>query len=279
MMKPARHAIFLGLMLVAGVLARPADSAAPAEDPRQWLADMNDAFNALSYDGVFSFFSGSELASLRIVHMVLDGVQHERLIHQNGAPREVVRRGEEVVCILMPGDDLLSLESSLPAGPFARAFVRRYDAISRYYDLTFYGEDRVAGRSAVRLAVTPMDGDRFGYRLWLDRQTRLLLRSELVDADGRALEIFQFNTLIIGEAVDPQALVPAGDHEQARVTNFTLDTQPSVPVSEGVHWKPDWLPPGFDLSSSNTRRTMGEEKVLLLPCSSKTCRRQAPQTW
>ena len=58
MMKPARHAMFLGLILVAGAFARAADSADPAEDPRQWLADMNEAFNSLSYDGVFSFFSG-----------------------------------------------------------------------------------------------------------------------------------------------------------------------------------------------------------------------------
>ncbi len=262
----AQHAVFVALLLATGAgVADPVEDAAAADevaDPRQWLADMNDAFNTLSYDGVFSYFSGSELASLRIVHMMVDGVQQERLIHQNGAPREIVRRGEEVVCILMPGDDLLSLESSLPSGPFARAFIRRYDVISRYYDLTFYGEDRVADRSAVRLAVTPLDEDRYGYRLWLDKETRLLLRSELVDGDGKPLEIFQFNVLVIGDAVNPQALVPSGSNEKARVTNFTLDTQPSVPVEEVVRWKPGWLPAGFDLSSSNTRRTMGENKSI-----------------
>ena len=230
------------------------------EDPRQWLSDMNEAFNSVSYDGVFSFFSESELASLRIVHMVRDGIQHERLIHQNGAPREIVRRGEEVVCILMPGDDLLSLESNLPAGPFARSFVRRYDAISRYYELRFFGEDRIADRPAVRLAITPLDDNRFGYRLWLDRQTRLLLKSELVDTQGRALEIFQFNSLVIGEEVNPMALEPEGRNEIAKVSNFVLDTEPSIPVSGAVSWKPDWLPEGFSLSSTHTRRTLSEEK-------------------
>lgn len=221
---------------------------------------MNDAFNEVSYDGVFSFFSGSELASLRIVHMVVDGIQHERLIHQNGAPREIVRRGEEVVCILMPGDDLLSLEANLPAGPFARSFVRRYDAISQYYELRFFGEDRVADRQAVRLAIVPLDVDRFGYRLWLDRETRLLLKSELVDTDGNALEIFQFNSLVIGNDVDPIALEPKGRNETAKVSNFVLDTEPSIPVAEAVPWQPEWLPEGFALSSTQTRMTMSEEK-------------------
>ena len=232
------------------------------EDPREWLAGMDDAFNSLSYDGVFSFFNGSDLASLRIVHMVVDGEQRERLIHQNGAPREIVRRGEEVVCILAPGDDLLSVEAKLPEGPFARAFVRRYDSISEYYHLAFRGEDRIADRPAVRLAITPHDADRFGYRLWLDRETRLLLRAELVDTDGTPLEIFQFHTLVIGDAVDPRALEPTGANEKAKVNSFVLDPQPSVPVMEPVPWEMEWLPEGFDMSSMNTRKTMGENKSI-----------------
>lgn len=231
-------------------------------EPREWLADMNEAFNTVSYDGVFSFLKGTELASLRIVHMVIDGVQHERLIHQNGAPREIVRRGEEVVCIMMPGDDLLDLEANVPAGPFARSFVRRYDSISDYYGLRFFGEDRVADRAAVRLAVVPRDEDRFGYRLWLDSETRLLLKSELVDAAGNPLEIFQFSSIVIGDDVDPEALAPSSANERAKVSSFSLDAQPSVPVIEESRWQPGWLPDGFTLSSVHNRRIMSEDKLI-----------------
>ncbi len=254
---------FHRLLLIGTLVALLVPVAGRAEeDARQWLSEMNEAFNNVNYDGVFSYFHESELATLRIVHMVLDGVQHERLIHQNGAPREIVRRGEEVVCILMPGDDLLSLEANLPAGPFARSFVRNYDAISSYYGLRFFGEDRVAGRQAVRLAISPKDENRFGYRLWLDAESRLLLKSELIDTDGNALEIFQFNTLIIGDAVDPAALRPEGQDETAKVSNFVLDSQPSVPVIEAIRWKPEWLPDGFTLSSNHTRRTMNDDKSI-----------------
>ncbi len=248
------------LVALLWFIAVPA-SASEAE-PRAWLADMNEAFNSVSYDGVFSFFRGSELASLRIVHMVIDGVQHERLIHQDGAPREIVRRGEEVVCILMPGDDLLSLEANLPTGPFARSLVRRYDSISDYYGLRFFGEDRVADRPTVRLAVMPRDENRFGYRLWLDKETRLLLKSELVDANGDALEIFQFSSIVIGDGVDRTALEPTSARERAKVSNFTLDSQPSVPVLEESRWQAGWLPDGFRLSSAHARRTMGEDKLV-----------------
>jgi sigma-E factor negative regulatory protein RseB len=251
----------LGIFLLSASTPLLAASAIVGE-PRDWLADMNDAFNSLSYDGVFSYFSGSELESLRIVHMMLDGEPHERLIHQNGPPREIVRRGEEVVCILMPGDDLVALEPDMPGGPFARSFVRRYDAISESYSLTFYGEDRVADRIAVRMAVTPLDENRYGYRLWLDKETRLLLKSELIDTDGKPLEIFQFSTLIIGDEVDPRALEPVGEREQQHITNFTLDSNPSMPVDGQVSWMAEWLPVGFTMASSTTRQTMSREKSI-----------------
>lgn len=248
------------VVVVAPAGVASAATAGQAEDPRALLADMNRAFNEVDYDGVFSYFNGSELASLRIVHMVIDGEPHERLIHQNGAPREIIRRGEEVVCLLMPGDDLLALSSDQPTGPFARAFVRRYDTISDYYSLTFFGEDRVANRETVRLAVIPMDENRFGYRLWLDRDTRLLLKSELIDEDGQPLEIFQFTTLVIGDDVDPAALKPTG--EQAVIHNLSLESNPSIPADREVRWVPEWLPVGFKMASSNVRTTPNKMKSI-----------------
>ncbi|MDH3643556.1 MAG: MucB/RseB C-terminal domain-containing protein [Gammaproteobacteria bacterium] len=227
------------------------------DEPREWLADMNRAFTELSYDGMFSFYSGDDLASLRVVHMIIDSVQRERLVHLNGAPREIVRIGEEVACILMPGDDLLELESSIPSGPFARAFVRRYDRISSYYGLSFFGEDRVAGRQAVRMAVLPRDEDRFGYRLWLDKQTRMLLRSELVDGEGNRLEIFQFNQIAFGDEVSEQALEPMGD-DGSIVSHLSLARENSVPVPHGEsRWRAEWVPAGFTMAASDIRSPPG----------------------
>jgi sigma-E factor negative regulatory protein RseB len=239
-------------VLAVLVALAPLQVAAGEPDARVWLDDMNQAFSDLSYDGVFSFYSGSDLAALRVVHMVIDGEQRERLVHLNGAPREIIRRGEEVACILMPGDELLEL--NIPKGPFARAFVRRYDRISDNYGFAFFGEDRIAGRDAVRLAVMPLDQDRFGYRLWLDRDTRLLLRSELVDHEGNRLEIFQFNTLKLGDEVRPEALEPSVKQGEIR-DHLQLASRPAIPVTEpDVHWSTGWLPPGFSMTAADVRQ-------------------------
>jgi sigma-E factor negative regulatory protein RseB len=256
---PGTRRVALVMAAVVALLARPviADS-----DARQWLDDMSRAFSELSYDGHFSYFSGQDLASLRIIHMVVDGVQRERLVHLNGAPRQIVRNGDDVACIVMPGDALLELEQSIPSGPFARAFVRSYDKISENYGLSFYGEDRVADRTAVRLAVIPRDDDRYGYRLWLDKESRLLLRSELIDGDGARLEIFQFNQIKFGDEVDPAVLEPDGQ-DGSLVNHLTLTTKQPQPVDrDSVGWEVQWLPVGFSMASADIRRTPNSLKTI-----------------
>ena len=152
--------------------------------------------------------------------------------------------------------------SNLARVHMGRAFVRRYDNISEYYGLTFFGEDRVADRAAVRLAVTPLDEDRFGYRLWLDRETRLLLKSELIDSQGKPLEIFQFSTLVIGSEVDVRALEPGGGEATPHITNLSLDSRPSIPIKGKVQWVVDWLPVGFTMATSNVRTTPSESRSI-----------------
>lgn len=247
------------LCIVVGALALSA-LAPPAlanADANALLMRMNQAFAELDYDGVFTYANGTDLTALRVVHKVVDGQQKERLVHLNGAPREILRHGESVVCIVMPGDDIAALEESIPAGPFARAFVREFERLSDSYRVEAMGEGRVAGRLATRVAVMPLDEYRYGYRLWLDTGTSLLLRSELVNANGERLEVFQFSQVLFGDAVNATALDPES-MQGSMVSHLTLkghDTlvDHSGPVSTN-QWRLSWLPPGFEMASMDLRR-------------------------
>ncbi len=229
---------------------------AVAGEPQQLLENMNAAFVNLNYDGVFSYYSGEELASLRVVHKVVGGVTRERLVHLNGAPREIVRFGDEVECIVMPGDDLLALEQSIPAGPFARAFVRQFERLSANYAVDEFGEGRIAGRAATRIAVSPKDRHRYGFRLWLDQASALLLRSELVDHEGRKLEIFQFNEVTIGDAVSDAALEPQ-QASGSQVSHLRLEPADAVSTAQDTDpqaaFTTTWLPAGFTMVNANVR--------------------------
>ena len=247
------------LCCVGLILPTSTVQAADAQSTNVLLQRMNDAFVNLSYDGLFSYFNGGELASLRVVHKVVDGVQRERLVHLNGAPREIVRHGDDVSCIVMPGDDLIMLENSIPAGPFARAFLGQFDRIADTYMVGEYGEGRVAGRLATRVAISPKDNHRYGYRLWLDQETALLLRSELVDHEGNKLEIFMFSQLRFGDAVLDSDLEPE-DAQGAMISHLTLQpankqvlTAP-VEADTSMRWATRWLPAGFKMATADLRR-------------------------
>ncbi len=226
-----------------------------ANEAEKLLMRMDKAFVELSYDGVFTYFSGGDLTSLRVVHKQIDGVQRERLVHLNGAPREIIRHGGNVDCIVMPGDDLAALEQSIPAGPFTRAFVRQFDRLSDTYSVEQFGEGRVANRMATRIVVRPLDKHRYGYRLWLDQNTALLLRSELIDHAGNRLEIFQFTHLIIGDAVRDEDL-EASEHSGSMVNHLRLEPlQNGLPVKQtAMDWNLGWVPPGFEMATADIRR-------------------------
>ncbi len=237
-------------LLAAGAVASYAQSEfAQGRTPEQWLDAMHAAFDELGYDGVFMYRGGSEIAMLRIVHLNVDGVKRIRLVHLNGAPREVIRHGDQVVRMVPPNDETLRVGRSTPVGPWGRSFAPRLQAAEKHYRMHIDGEDRIAGRRAVHIKVCPWDENRFGHRLWLDHATGLLLRSELHDAEGDNLEVFQFASLVIGEGIPESALEPepgeAWVHEPLTAQSGEAPA-PAVPI----RWHAGWVPDGFVMADA-----------------------------
>ena len=226
----------------------------------EWLDTMNRAFRTLDYDGVFSYQSGTELTTLRVVHVVIDGMEHERLVHLDGARREFLRRGQEITRILQPGDDILELEKAVPPTRFVRAFSSRLDAIVDLYRVELTGTGRVAGRRAVRLNIAPRDQDRYGVGIWLDDSTGLLLRFERYDLAGTALERFQFGRLMIGDV--PRAAVVPVEYAGAVKMEMRLEARVDAALEHRARWRPGWVPRGFDGYRSNNSEAMAERDSL-----------------
>ncbi len=243
--QPMRALGLVALLWPAGNL-----SAQPLPD---WLEDVNRAFSDLNYDGVFSYFTGEDLVTLRIVHMVVDGERRERVVQLNGAPREIIRKGDEVISVLMPGDNLAELSREIAFGSFARAFAHRFDRVSGFYAITELDPGRIAGRPARQIAVTPKDDNRYGYRLWLDAEHQLPLRLGLLDQDGSLLEVFQFTQITIGDEVSPAELEP-GTYEGAISSLYRPRLQkPAEAAATPVPWRPGWIPVGFSMTVSHMR--------------------------
>ncbi|NKC13398.1 MAG: transcriptional regulator [Gammaproteobacteria bacterium] len=225
-----------------------------AEEARQWLDRMAQAARTLSYDGIFIYRRGSELQSLRIVHRFDGSAEQERLLALDGLPREVIRNHDSVTCILPAGAPVIESKRSLRSintGPLFAA-----PGVPDTYDIRLNGEGRTAGRRTVRLSVMPRDTLRYGYRLWIDQATALLLRSALIAPQGQVLEEFIYTSVEVPVAISDKALRPTigGRGFTAYSSRIAPGAQEERrpfdrrPVShEGSNWRIAWMPRGFQM--------------------------------
>jgi sigma-E factor negative regulatory protein RseB len=220
----------------------------------QLLRQMADAARSLDYRGRLLYMRGGDVTTLELLHARIDGREHERLTQLEGALAEVIRRGEHVVCVHADQTitRLVNRTSVTPLGLHERLS----NSLPMQYQLQLDGEDRVAGRPAYRMQVLPMDQFRYGYRLWTDQQSHLLLKSELVDLTGKALERIEFVSLELApNLTSADFVVPAALKERA------LDSLDASEHPQGqVRFSTSWLPEGFIEADRDLRLSGGERR-------------------
>ena len=217
------------------------------------LEQMTEASKNLNYEGVFAYQTGKNLQSIRIIHRSDDHGEAERLISLNGVAREVIRSNDTVTCINPQGKRVSVSRRPLTRG-FPSDLPRRLNAASAFYDVTLGRDGRVADRKATALVITPVDNYRYGYRLWVDKKTNLLLKSELVAGNGNVLETFAFSSLKTGIDIPDSMLKP---QTSGKETTWHR-TEPEVNAEMATHnslsdWRAQWLPKGFSLVALQTR--------------------------
>ena len=78
------------------------------------------------------------------------------------------------------------------------------DQLDPYYRFKMGRIERVSGRPAQKVLITARDKYRYGYHLWADTVSGLLLKADLVNGKGKVLEQFMFTNVTIGGDI-PQA--------------------------------------------------------------------------
>jgi sigma-E factor negative regulatory protein RseB len=207
-----------------------------ADEVSDWLEKMGSALREQNYQGTFTYMRGSQFETIRVMHQFADGSEYERLLNLNGEPREVIRHDDEVICHHV-NSTAPEFDHNVPLGPFSNAFNENLLNSQAMYRFSLLGKDRIADRSAVRLQVIPRFNDRFGYQLWLDEATGLLLQSQLVQ-HNRVLEFFQFSNITIGETVELAGTRSLGNDTVSHELYPKLVGQ-SVKPGLSVSWLPD----------------------------------------
>ena len=243
-----------GWLVCAAALA-----AAPAladDEARRWLAAMSEAVGTRNYQGEFLHVGNGPIEKLRILHRFKDGRVTERLVSLSPGGREIVRNDSELQCYL-PDERKVLVESRADPGTLLGTLPTFGPSLEASYRVELAGRARVIGRNSQIVDVLPRDSYRFGYRLWIDEDTKIPLRTDLCDADGHVLEQVLFTSLVVGGPL-PDAAFRA----EVDASHFTWVRQQGTPARAGAGELP-WLlqlPPGFKLSSAGEQRLPGRDQ-------------------
>jgi len=233
--------LFLLLGLPLGAAAQDDGSA----DALQWMEKMVSAVKTLNYEGTFVYAHDWQLETMHVIHAAGPKGERERLISLNGSPREVLRDDQLLTCIL-PDKRVVMVEKAPPPRYIPAGLLNLSKELRQHYRFKLAGQDRVAGRDAQIVHVEPRDGYRYGYRLWLDQDTGMLLKSDLVNEKGMPVEQMMFTRLTLHETIPESRLKPAISGKG--FTWYRQEQPPKAPAGGGHQWEVTKLPPGFHMS-------------------------------
>lgn len=233
------RAIPLLSLLLSGWFVVPAH----ADEAQGWLQRLGQAEQQQSFQGTFVYERNGSFSTHNIWHRVQGGEVRERLVQLDGSAQEVVRVDGRTQCVSG------TLMAGLGDAPDSAARALDPQKLKSWYDLAVIGKSRVAGRQAVIVSVTPRDQHRYGFELHLDRETGLPLKSLLLNDKGQLLERFQFTRLDTADVPEDAELQAGADCKPV-----SLDSDKASAIKTEQTWHSDWLPPGFELTSSSARK-------------------------
>lgn len=194
-------------ILAVLLLALAAQAAHAEDDGLAWLRRMHAASQNLSYTGTFTYRSGDQSETSRIVHVVGRNGIRERLETLEGYPREIVREGDEVKCYL-PDRMTVKVDKQTDHKIFPGLLPENLQELGEHYVISAGAIERVAGYDARAIALQPKDRLRYGRKLWAEMKTGMLLQSQTFNENNEPVEQFAFTQITIGGKIGNEQLRP-----------------------------------------------------------------------
>ena len=161
------------------------------------LRKIYQATEQLSYPGTFLYQQGDRTETSRITRLAGPGGGVERVEVLDGMPREIVRT-RDTVCCYLPESQTVKVERRTDARAFPAMLPEQISELARNYTISRGETARIAGFDCVAVVLTPKDELRYGYKLWSDVNTGMLLKARTFNRKGETVEQFSFAQLAIG---------------------------------------------------------------------------------
>lgn len=235
------------------VAAQPADPARVPES-RELIDSMADAGKKLNYEGVFVFNRGGRMDVMHMLHKSDASGEREKIVAMTGPAREIIRNNHTVTCVFPDTQEVMIERSRLQA--FPAKLSGQIETIVGHYQMETVGSDRIAGRDTWVVSISPKDDFRYGYQLWIDKDTHLLLKSELRDEDGTPLEVAMFTDLEVHDSISDDQFAPSIKGKEYAWYQYNAQVESETADEPGAGgWQVTWMPDGFKLSMHNEKTT------------------------
>jgi sigma-E factor negative regulatory protein RseB len=186
------RALLLPLVFWGGIAA--------AQTSPEGIALLQRIYHAtekLSYSGTFVYQQAERTETSRITRVTGPGGDIERVEVLDGMPREIIRTRDVVRCY-MPETQTVKVERRTDQRAFPGMLPEHVVELSRSYAISRGEATRIAGHDCNLVMLMPRDDLRYGYRLWADVGTGMLLKAQTFNRKGEVVEQFTFTQLAIG---------------------------------------------------------------------------------
>ena len=174
-----------------------------------WLQRIYRATESLSYSGTIVYQQGNRTETSRIARRAGATGGVEKLEFLDGAPREVLRTRDEVRCYL-PESRTIKVDRRSDPRAFPMLLPEQVSSLAEHYDISLGGTRRIAGYDCQAILLSPRDDLRYGYALWADTRSAMLLRAQTFERSGELVEQFTFAQLTIGNVPRERLRPPRG---------------------------------------------------------------------
>lgn len=213
----------------------------------RWLDKMSQAAQLQNFRGTLIIRQQDKLQAIRVNQGVTNDGSWQTLESLNGEQQKIFRQNDRVTSIF-PSKKLITISGDAGRAPLHPILPGNRRILKKHYQLSLVGQERIANKMAQVIRMSPVDKHRYGYVFWLDQESGILLKCDMLDENGEVLEQLMYSEveLLNGEPEKPLDLAQL---EGYRTYNFHKADTPVAP-----RWQASQLPQGFVLKRAvNTR--------------------------
>lgn len=223
-----------------------------------WLKIVAFAGHQTDYSGVFVYQYDNRVETSRITHVIEADGEYERLECMDGPKREIIRHhghiweynNHKMVHIGQQG-----------RGRFPALLPEQMSALKLNYQAKQTGVERIAGFDAQVILFQPKDQLRYNHKLWVHKDSGLLLKAAVLGDKNQPVEQYTFTQLQIGGNIDRSWVKSAPLSGMADGAAGQSSTGSGVPVNSG--WVVDALPEGFKKTMEIQRPMRGKHAPVI----------------